>query len=236
MGKPNSVNKGFYWTVKDSIWKAFGIIFSGKRDAFLVDLLNELKEDLKVTKENASKLNLLDIGCRTGDITEKISDTFNLKTVGVDLDNRFISNSQSIFLIASGYMLPFKPNSFGVVTAFSLLEHIEEEYRLGFYDEVRKVLTDSGTFVIQLPNRYFVVEQHSFLPFVGYLPSRLHRLFYFSYVSVPSKNETIKELTNCGFTVVRIVKYGIPFQGFPLKNLLSKVIPFGFIIIAKTRI
>jgi len=233
MATDNSVNKGLYWTVKSDIWKAFGTLFYGKRNAFMVDLLSELKQGL--VDDNSSELKLLDIGCGIGDITEKISDIYNLETIGVDLNKWFLTNSRAIFLIADSCVLPFKPMSFSVVTAFSLLEHIEEDCRRGFYTEIRKVLTDGGIFAIQLPNRYFLIEQHSFLPFVGYLPSRLHKLFYYDYVSVPSLKEIIKELTNCGFSL-RIVKYGIPFQGFPLNNLISKVLPFGFIIIAKKRI
>ncbi len=235
MTKDNSASEGLYWTVKSNIWKAFGTLFYGKRDAFMVDLLSELKQGLKINDDNSSELKLLDIGCGTGNITEKISDIYNLDTIGVDLNRWFITDSRAIFLIADSCILPFKSKSFSVVTAFSLLEHIEEDCRRGFYKEIREVLTDDGIFAIQLPNRYFLIEQHSFLPFVGYLPSRLHKLFYYDYVSVPSLKEIAKELNNCGFTV-RIVKYGIPFQGFPFNSLISKVDPFGFIIIAKKRI
>jgi SAM-dependent methyltransferase len=228
-------SKGLYWAVKDSIWNAFGILFYRKRSVFLLELLNGLKKDFNIAKEPGSGLKLLDIGCGTGDITEKMSEMYDLETVGVDLNKWFNSNGQAVFLIADSYKLPFMSKSFDVVTAFSLLEHIEEESRQGLYYEVIKALTDDGVFAIQLPNRYFPIEQHSFLPFVGYLPSRLHKLFYYSYVSVPSLNETLNELTNCGFLIVKIVKYGIPFQGLPMKNLLSKVFPFGFIIIARKK-
>lgn len=227
--------KGLYWLVKDKIWKSFGVMFYDKRNDFLLDLLAELQEAVRLARNNDGEFYVLDVGCGTGDISEKISKMFHLSTVGVDLDKRFISSNNVNFLNADSCKLPFRLRTFRMVTAFSLIEHIEKNYRQVFYDEVKKLLLDDATFVIQLPNRYFPVEQHSFLPFVGYLPSRLHRLFYFSYVSVPSKKETLDELTRHGFEIVRIMNYGIPFSGFPGRHLLSKFVPFGFIIIAKKR-
>ena len=233
MAKPVSINKGLYWNAKGSIWKAFGMLLYEKRDTFLVGLLQKLKEELDFSNRAYSTQQLLDIGCGTGDISERISKIFGIDTVGVDLYSRFISKRETAFLLANSYILPFRPKSFEIITAFSLLEHIEEKHRIDFFDAVHNVLADNGTFVIQLPNRYFLIEQHSFLPFVGYLPSRFHRLFYFSYVNVPSKGKVIADLARSGFVVKKIVNYGIPFQGFPLTDKLAKVIPFGFLIIAK---
>lgn len=183
----------------------------------------------------ASERYLLDIGCGTGDLPEKISEMYRLRAIGVDLHKCFIFDGKAIFLVANGCILPFKPKSFVLVTAFSLIEHIREDNRDEFYEEVSEVLADDGIFIIQLPNRYFPVEQHSFLPLVGYLPSRLHSLFCYTYVSVPSKDETVKELIKNGFKTVRIVKYGLPLSRFSQKNMLSKVLSFGFIIVAKKR-
>jgi hypothetical protein len=96
-----------------------------------------------------------------------------------------------------------------------------------------KVLIDDGIFIMQLPNRYFPIEQHSFLPLVGYFPSRLHNLFFHDYVSIPSKDETVNELTKRRFKIVEVIAYGVPFSKFFQKNVLSKIFPFGFLMVAK---
>lgn len=120
------VNRGFYWTVKDKVWKAFGITFYKKRDTFLVDLLNRIKDIALV--ENTPNAKILDVGCGTGDITGKLSEIYDTETVGVDLSNRF-KYSGPVFLIANCSKLPFKHKSFSIITAFSVIEHIEENRR-----------------------------------------------------------------------------------------------------------
>jgi len=224
----------FYKRIKEKMWRVSGVKLFEERSAFVVDLLNELKKDLKIFNSvRTASHYLLDIGCGKGDLTEKVSETYNLKAVGVDLDKRSSLNSKKTFLVADGCSLPFKPKFFILVVSFSLIEHIFEDRRQKFYEEVSKVLIDDGIFIMQLPNRYFPVEQHTFIPFFGYFPSRLHSTFYHDYVNVPSKDKTVDELIKGGFEIVRIVEYGVPFSSFFRKNMLSKIFPFGFLIVAK---
>jgi len=226
-----------YDGIKQKIWKVVGTKLYKERSVFLANLLNELKNELKFSDSiRASEHFSLDIGCGIGDLTKKISEIYHSRAIGVDIDKRFVFDSGAVFLVADGCLLPFKPKAFVLITAVSLIEHIHEECRQRFYEEVSRVLEDNGIFIIQLPNRYFLIEQHSFLPLVGYLPSRLHSLFYYSYVSVPSKSETVKELIKSGFITVLVVEYGIPISRFSQKNLFSKFLPFGFIIVARKRL
>jgi SAM-dependent methyltransferase len=232
-----SLYKSFYKRIKENLWRTMGDRFYRERSIFLVDLLNKTEKELKIpTRYNSSEHCLLDIGCGKGNLTEKISETHNLKAIGVDSGKMFVFNARTSFLIADACSLPFTLKSFNLVLAFSLVEHIHEDCRQEFYEEVRKVLIDDGIFVMQLPNRYFPIEQHSFLPLVGYLPSRLHSAFYHDYVNVPSKDETVGELIKRGFKIVGVVGYGVPFSSLFRKNMLSKIFPFGFLIVAKKMI
>jgi SAM-dependent methyltransferase len=86
---------------------------------------------------------------------------------------------------------PLNP-SFSLVTAFSLIEHIREDNKEKFYEEVKKVLVDNGISIMHLANRYFPIEQHTFIPLLGYFPLRFHFTFFHDYVSVPSKDKTIE--------------------------------------------
>ena len=190
-----------YRSIKEKTWKTLGIKKLEERDKFLLELLVDNRETFLPSETNTCSI---DIGCGTGNLTTQISEEFNLKTIGIDLDKRFISNNKVDFLNASACLLPVKPKSLVCVFAFSLIEHINKNIRQIFLNEVKRALVDDGTLVIQIPNRYFPIEQHSFLPFVGYLPSNLHRLFFYDYLSVPSKNETVGELNRRGFKIVTI--------------------------------
>jgi SAM-dependent methyltransferase len=226
----------FYKAIKEKIWETAGIKLLHERDHFLLDLVGEHKE-LKFFLTNISSFKYslnysLDIGCGKANLTKKISNKYNFETIGIDIGRSFFLEGNARFLTADASLLPFKLKSFVLVTAFSLIEHIREDCRKRFFEEVKEVLADDGVFVMQFPNRYFPIEQHSFLPFVGYLPSRLHSLFYHSYVSVPSKKRVVEEMTKQGFKI-EIIKYGVPFLGFSQNNLFSKIFPFGFLIVAK---
>jgi len=225
-----------YNGTKQRIWKIIGIKMYKERSAYIARLLNELDKEFRFSALDYPERFLIDIGCGIGNLTKECSVIFDTKAIGVDLEKWFALDGKAFFIIADSCSLPFKQKSCLFVTAFSLIEHLHPNSRNGFFQEVHRVMADSGIFVIQLPNRYFPIEQHSFLPFVGYLPSRLHNMFYYSFVSVPSKKETVKELTKNRFRIISIVEYGIPFLGFSPKNLSSKILPFGFIIVVKKRL
>lgn len=229
----NLFYKGFYKRFKDKTWKIFAVNLYKKRTLFLVDLLKKINDEYKISKSNTnSESSLLDLGCGIGDLTEKILELFNMNGVGIDIDKRFIEG-RADFIVANSSVIPFKLNSFDLVTAISLIEHIPIANRKCFFQEISRVLTNDGILLLQIPNRYFPIEQHSFLPIVGYLPSRFHSLFYPSYVNVPSKKVIIKDLNKNGYDIVKIVEYGIPFSSFFQKNVLFKALPFGFIILAR---
>jgi SAM-dependent methyltransferase len=233
------LHQGLYKQVKQQIWLSIGKKLYLKRDVFLAHLLEVARQELQTSKSvSSSEPCLLDIGCGTGNLTEKIAEMYNLNAVGIDYSKHFSSKGKALFLTADSCKLPFKSQSFVFCSAFSLIEHIPKECRQEFFKQVRETLKTDGFFIVQLPNRYFPIEHHSFLPLVGYLPSRLHSLFYYEYVRVPSRKETIHELANNGFTVIKNVGYGIPAGDqsrfiSAIGNLFSKVIPFGFIIVAK---
>ena len=225
-----------YDRTKQRVWRIFGSKLYKERTVFLANFLSQLDKELNFSGRISSSENyLLDIGCGTGELTQKTSEIFHINAIGVGLDRWFGTQSESCFLIADGCMLPFRPKTFVLTSAYSLVEHVHIKCRQLFYEEVSRVLEDNGLFIIQLPNRYFPIEQHSFLPFVGYLPARLHSLFFYSYVSVPSKEEVVKELTRSGFIIILIATYGIPFLNLFQRKLLSKMFPFGFIIVARRK-
>ncbi len=218
--------------MKETIWKAIGAKLFKKRSLILARILMELTQNLNCFNEyRASETLLLDIGCGKGEFTKEISKVFNIAAVGINLNKHQVHDKNVSFLVADGCFLPFKSQVFALTCAFSVIEHIRSNCRQVFYKEVINVLENNGILIVQLPNRYFPIEQHSFLPFVGYLPQKLHSIFYHSYVSVPSKDDTLKELRKSGFLVVSVVAYRMPVS--MLYQALSGIIPFGFLIVAR---
>jgi hypothetical protein len=114
------------------------------------------------------------------------------------------------------------------------VEHVPKAERKMFYKEAERVMKKNGLFVIQFPNRYFIIESHTYFPFFGFLPSSIHQFAYRKeYVAVPSSKEVICSLKEHGFEICDIEKYEGPFLPFP--RFLSKlgffiVFPMGYII------
>jgi len=230
--------RSFYKELREIIWRNIGVRLYQERNNLLLKLLSESKTYCAFPLTALTcKDYLLDIGAHDGHISTRISELHNLRAVCVDLTKNLDSHSQLDFLVADARLLPFKPNSFPMVASISLIEHIPEDDRRSFYNEIKGVIRDDGYLILQFPNRYFPIESHSFLPFVGYLPSKFHRAFSPDFVSVPSKSAIEEDLRNTGFIIVKTVEYAMPFFR-PLKGLLKlffEALPFGFLIIAKKR-
>jgi SAM-dependent methyltransferase len=176
---------------------------------------------------------LLDLGCGKGLLFDNIARFDKAKLlIGVDLMK--VRKRQYQHVVASATKLPFKNSVFSLVTAFSLIEHIPKVEREMFYKEAKRVMKKEGIFVIQFPNRYFIIESHTYFPFFGFLPSNMHSFAYRKeYVAVPSLKEVAYSLKEHGFETYNIEKYEGPFLPFP--RFLSKLgffalFPMGYIL------
>ena len=213
--------KLFYRKPKKWLWNAYiNKLIPARVDYYIHNL-----PDLQISGWG------LDIGCGKGLITSRIADKYGIKMVGVDMINR--REDEGAFLLADGIRLPFKDGLFSLVTCFSLIEHVLVEQRAKLYGEVYRVLCQGGHLVIQHPNRYFFIEQHSYLPFIGYLPSQLHGVFYQDYCRIPSKNKLLADLVSAGFRLESLDILEAPY--LPPSKLLSKMkifrlFPFGYLI------
>jgi len=179
---------------------------------------------------------LLDVGCGKGLLFNSVVSLNKFKLlVGVDLvKNR---KGQYQHVVADATRLPFKNNAFSLVTALSLIEHIPKDEREALYEEAKRVIKSEGIFLIQLPNRYFISESHTYFPFFGFLPSNMHSFAYRGgYVAVPSLKVVIHTLKKHQFRVYNIETYEskfLPFARFLSKIGLFRLFPMGYIIHAQ---
>lgn len=80
----------------------------------------------------------LDIGCGEGLITSQIAAKYGIGMIGLDMVTR---KNTGAFLVGDATRLPFKDETFSVVTCFSAIEHMELAEKIGHlaFFEARKV-------------------------------------------------------------------------------------------------
>lgn len=134
---------------------------------------------------------ILDIGCGIG-VYESIISNEVLEIIGIDMDLKFIEKCPSDlynvnFLCTNAEKLPFIEDSFDVVLAIEVLEHVDDLDTI--LSEIHRVLQESGILVITIPNRGFPFLTHGYrigntrynnfigipLPFATYFPTWLLR-------------------------------------------------------------
>jgi len=186
-----------------------------------------LSESLTFIKERnlSPNLALLDVGCFTGSLIARLSNSGWTDVHGVDVDRKAVDRGRRLYpelgtriIPCSGRDLPFPTESFDVVTMFDVLEHISgiEEF---LSTEVWRVLKKGGTFLFQTPNKYTNIPWEILI----------HRSFskYKSYhVSLQSYWSLNEILQTAGFHEIRISKRNI-LSPYYLDALQSQLGPLA---------
>jgi SAM-dependent methyltransferase len=175
------------------------------------------------------------------------------ETIGLDVKLPVSNNLRKLrdacLIIGDGMNLPFMEGTVDMVSLFSVIEHVPDQEQL--LKEVNRVLKTNGILIIQVPNRFFLVELHSGLPLFFYLPKRLRAFLtngtkysWLKTIDIPS----IKNLVKLIYAVeprlnltVRKVKYSPSIITPKLKvfyRLASRIgfldlLPLGYLVIAK---
>lgn len=109
-----------YLTTDETSAKYFNRTTRGITQQFVGNLLSELKSLKPET--------ILDVGCGTGYITSIMSNELDSTVIGCGMDTNRISFARGNFgqevIIADITQLPFRDNSFDVVVASEIIEHI----------------------------------------------------------------------------------------------------------------
>lgn len=100
---------------------------------------------------------VLDLGCGTGYGTAHLARTAASAT-GADISDEAVAYARAHyprlnFRVADARKLPFDVAAFDLVTAFELIEHLED-WRAMLY-EARRVLDRAGVFLVSTPNKLF---------------------------------------------------------------------------------
>lgn len=120
---------------------------------------------------------ILDVGCGTGGLGQIINS--DSRYVGLDYHLHVLRWAQSApnrnFLQGSAPHLPFADDSFDLIFAFDVVEHLigGKEWQLAFFLELKRVLRRLGMIFLTTPNFWYPYDAHSQTYGAQFLPPRL---------------------------------------------------------------
>ncbi len=120
----------------------------------------------------------LDIACGGGQILRAFG-RIGCKSVGIELSEQRLARCRQqdrpVVRADMNAGLPFKNATFDVVTLISTIEHVLHPSAL--IEEINRILSPSGLIIIQIPNPFFPIDLHYFLPLYGYFPSSIQKMY-----------------------------------------------------------
>ena len=161
--------------------------------------------------KNLSQSKILDIGCGKGMIAFNLGN-FSKKVIGVDVEDRRVVKEGYKFQLVKDEKLPFNDNSFDIVISNQVIEHVNNQN--DHIKEIYRVLRKEGICYLATPNRYWIIEPHYYLPFLGILPNRLANLYLRIFIN---KDYDVKLLSYYNL-IKKLKKY------FIIKNFTFEVV------------
>ena len=183
----------------------------------IMSILSEFK--------NLSQSKILDIGCGNGIIASKIGN-FSKGVIGVDVEDRRVIKEGYKFQLIKDEKLSFKDNSFDIVISNQVIEHVNCQN--DHVKEIYRVLRNEGVCYLATPNRYWPIEPHYYLPFLGILPNKFANFYLRIFIN---KDYDVKLLSYRNL-IKKLKKY------FIIKNLTFEVMknPKKYYLESKYRI
>lgn len=186
------MNKQFYheyYEIEENHWW-----FIGRRT-----IIFKMLDGYLTQQPDRQQRSVLDVGCGTGLNLQYLSHFGQAQ--GIDIAEEAIQycnerGIQNVQQIESQLPLPFKDNSFDLITLLDVLEHIDDDQST--LNELYRILKPNGTFLITVPayrflwgtqdevnyhkRRYTASEIEAVLAKAGFT---LHRLSYFNTLLFP---------------------------------------------------
>ncbi len=177
-------------------------------------LIKSVENIIKI--ENTSNIELLDIGCGNGYLTQKISKFFKHST-GIDLSRTGIEKAQKL----KSDKLEFKNigleeiinqgKKFKFITSFEVIEH--QYLPDDFLNQINKILTDDGKLLISTPyHGYFKNLLINLLGKHDYHYNPLWRHGHIKFFSIKTLTNLLKKCN------LKVVKKKFSGRFYPLSN------------------
>lgn len=203
----NSRIKFFYYFVKNTNYKNnSSVIDIGTTPS----LNNEHNIILRKTKKNRNITCLSNQDCKI--LNKKFK---NLKKI----------------LIADGKNTGLKSNSFSIVHSNATIEHVGSyQNQIAFLKELVRISKDYV--FIQTPNRFYPIDFHTLIPFIHWLPKKIHRkilkilnLNFYSFeknLNLLSKKDLVNICNKLKVTKYEIIEHKIFFFTSNLILIIKK--------------
>ncbi|MCD6318890.1 class I SAM-dependent methyltransferase [Candidatus Aerophobetes bacterium] len=154
---------------------------------------------------------VLDVGCGKGFLVEALRE-ISVNAYGIDISKYALTSSGLTYLVlGSAENLPFRDDSFDLVTALEVVEHLENPEK--FFIEAKRILKPKGVLFITTPShRNKIAKQDP------------------THINIKSRAEWCKILQNLGFEVdknleIEIVEIMIDhFSNTKPKSKLGKIL------------
>lgn len=169
----------------------------------------------------------VEIGCQRGALTDQMGRLTRLPHwTGIDpaLPEKLVTESGCVLHPARASKLDFPDESFDVALFANVFEHIPPDERDVSLREIYRVLKPGGAVVGQIPNPYFLIESHSRLPLMGWLPTKWqHRYWKLAPVSwghdfyVVTMKHLRPTAERAGFEVLHVRNFNYPPEAIPRK-------------------
>lgn len=212
-----------FWKQTDGL-AGVGLLQSEEEWTTRNNLLSSTLSQLINEHEAPGAVHALDVGCQAGDPVDLLASQTRLSWWGVDPKIKDEVTSKRGIKLSHGSAdhLPFPDSFFDCVVLANVYEHILPSLYTASLLEIRRVLNRDGILVGQLPNPYFPIESHSRLPFMGWFPYRLQKL-YWRFAPVPWEHDfyvvTIRDLKkrakSLGYDTIVIRNFNYPIEVIP---------------------
>lgn len=171
-----------------------------------------IKKVINLFQKQNSKKRVLDLGCGDGQISKKIKD-LGFDVYGVDLvkGNLNLARKKGIKtkLGDLNKKIPFKNDSFDIVYAGEIIEHIYDTRNI--LSEIKRVLKKEGILIITTPNLVHLPDRINFIR--GQTPAQIKPLHKYLYLHI--RHFTFNSL-----------KEVLTFYGFKIEKFQSTMVVF----------